>query len=48
MTRGLGALVRKDLLRQIRDPRSVVVYLAAPLLLTFIMGLSFGGGIFGD
>lgn len=48
MLQGLGALVRKDLLRQVRDPKSLLIYLAAPLLLTTIMGLSFGGGIFGD
>jgi len=48
MTRGLDALVRKDLLRQLRDPKGLLIYVAAPLLLTFSMGLSFGGGIFGD
>ncbi|MCP4573159.1 MAG: ABC transporter permease [bacterium] len=40
-------LVRKDLLRAWRDRRAFVVNLLLPLLLTFIMGLSFGGGIFG-
>ncbi len=48
MLRGLGALVRKDLLRQVKDPRSLLIYVAAPLLLTLIMGLSFGGGVFGQ
>ena len=48
MTRGLRALVWKDLKRQFSDRKGVVVYLLVPLLLTFIMGLSFGGGIFGD
>ncbi len=47
MLQGLGALVRKDLLRQVRDPRGLLIYVAAPLLLTLIMGLSFGGGVFG-
>jgi ABC-2 type transport system permease protein len=44
----LFALVRKDLLRQVVDPKGLLIYLAAPLLLTLIMGLAFGGGIFGD
>ncbi len=47
MLSGLGALVRKDLLRQVRDVKSLVIYLGVPLLLTFIMGISFGGGVFG-
>ncbi len=47
MLSGLGAVVRKDLLRQVRDRKSLVIYMAVPLLLTFIMGISFGGGIFG-
>ena len=42
------ALVRKDLARMAADRRALVVNLALPLLLTFIMGLSFGGGVFGD
>ena len=37
----------KDLLRFLGDRRALVVSLALPLVLTFIMGLSFGGGIFG-
>jgi len=41
------ALVRKDLLRQFRDTKGLLIYLAAPLMLTLIMGLAFGGGIFG-
>jgi len=40
-------LARKDLLRSWRDRRAFVINLLLPLLLTFIMGLSFGGGIFG-
>jgi ABC-type Na+ efflux pump permease subunit len=47
MLHGLGALVRKDLLRQVRDVKSLVIYLLVPLLLTLVMGISFGGGIFG-
>ncbi|MEZ4388330.1 MAG: ABC transporter permease [Candidatus Krumholzibacteriia bacterium] len=42
------ALIRKDLLRQVRDTRGLLIYLAAPLLLTVIMGLAFGGGVFGN
>ncbi|MBU8870284.1 MAG: ABC transporter permease [Gemmatimonadales bacterium] len=37
----------KDLLRFLGDRRALVVSLALPLVLTFIMGLSFGGGLFG-
>lgn len=40
-------LTRKDLLRAWRDRRAFVINLLLPLLLTFIMGLSFGGGLFG-
>jgi ABC-type Na+ efflux pump permease subunit len=47
MLAGLGTLVRKDLLRQVRDVKSLGIYLAVPLLLTLIMGISFGGGVFG-
>lgn len=47
MTSGIAALVRKDLLRQVLDRKGLVIYLVAPLVLTGIMGLSFGGGIFG-
>ena len=47
MLQGLGALVRKDLLRQFRDVKGLVIYMAVPLVLTFIMGVSFGGGVFG-
>jgi len=47
MTRGLGALVRKDLRRQLQDVKGLVIYLGVPLVLTFIMGSSFGGGVFG-
>lgn len=37
------ALVRKDLQRILRDRKALVVNLALPLVLTAIMGLSFGG-----
>jgi ABC-2 type transport system permease protein len=47
MTRGLRALVWKDLLRQVKDVKGLLIYLAVPLVLTFIMGVSFGGGVFG-
>ncbi len=36
-------LVKKDLLRFLSDRRALVVNVVLPLLLTFIMGLSFGG-----
>lgn len=38
----------KDLRRFLGDRRALVVSLALPLVLTFIMGLSFGGGMFGS
>jgi hypothetical protein len=38
----------KDLRRFLNDRRALVVSLALPLVLTFIMGLSFGGGLFGS
>lgn len=38
----------KDLRRIWSDRKAFFINLALPLLLTFIMGLSFGGGIFGD
>lgn len=41
-------LARKDLLRGWSDRRAFVINLLLPLLLTFIMGLSFGGGVFGS
>ncbi|MBD3221164.1 ABC transporter permease subunit [bacterium] len=42
-------LVRKDLLRQVRDVKGLLLYLIAPLFLTTIMGMAFGGGsIFGE
>lgn len=44
----IGTMVLKDLRRVVGDRRALVVNLVLPLLLTFIMGLSFGGGIFGD
>ena len=40
----LTALVRKDLQRLVGDRRALIVNLALPLLLTTIMGLSFGNG----
>jgi len=43
----LLALVRKDLQRAAADRRAVIVNLLLPLLLSFVMGLSFGGGFFG-
>jgi len=43
----LTALVRKDLRRMAADRRALLVNLTLPLLLSFIMGLSFGGGVFG-
>ncbi len=44
----VGVLVTKDLRRQWRDRKSIVIQLVVPVLLTVVMGLSFGGGIFGD
>jgi len=44
---GVNALVKKDLLRFKSDQRALVVHMVLPLALTFIMGLSFGGGLFG-
>jgi|GEM_PF-1334245 len=44
----IWALVGKDMLRYFSDRRAMVVNLAVPLVLTFIMGLSFGGGLFGQ
>ncbi len=41
------ALVGTDLRRLAGDRRALIVNLLLPLLLTFIMGLSFGGGFFG-
>ena len=40
-------LTVKDLKRLLSDRRALVINLVLPLLLTFIMGLSFGGGFFG-
>jgi len=42
------ALVRKDLQRVLGDRRALFVNLALPLVLTFIIGLSFGGGFLGS
>jgi ABC-type multidrug transport system permease subunit len=44
----ITSLVRKDLLRVGGDRRALMVNLALPLLLTAIMGLSFGGGSSGQ
>lgn len=41
------ALALKDLRRVWSDRRALAVSLVLPLLLTFVMGLSFGGGVFG-
>ncbi len=41
------ALVRKDLSRAVADRRALAVNVGMPLVLSFIMGLSFGGGLFG-
>ncbi len=46
MTR-LWVFAARDLRRMANDRRALVINLALPLLLTSIMGLSFGGGIFG-
>lgn len=43
----IPSLVRKDLKRFYGDRKALVVNLALPLLLTAIMGLSFGGGLGG-
>lgn len=40
-------VARKDLLRWLRDRKALVISLVLPLVITFIMGLSFGGGVFG-
>lgn len=42
------ALARKDLRRFLGDRRALIVNFSLPLLLTTIMGLSFGGGLFGQ
>ncbi len=42
------SLVRKDLKRIISDRKALVVNLVLPLILTTIMGLSFGGGSSGN
>lgn len=43
-----GVLIAKDLRRQWRDRRALVWQLGGPFLIAAIMGLSFGGGIFGQ
>ncbi len=40
-------LIQKELRRLVSDRKALVVNLSLPLLLTFIMGLSFGGGVMG-
>lgn len=42
--RRLLIMVRKDLLRQIRSPLSVLIMLSFPLLFALLLALSFGGG----
>ncbi len=44
----IASLVRKDLKRIVGDRRALIVNLVLPLLLTTIMGLSFGGGLTGS
>ncbi len=44
----VGVLIAKDLRRQWRDRKAFLWQLAVPLLITGIMGVSFGGGVFGD
>lgn len=46
MTR-VWVFARRDLKRMAADRRALIVNLALPLALTAVMGLSFGGGIFG-
>jgi ABC-2 type transport system permease protein len=46
MTR-LWVFAQRDLRRLAADRRALVINLALPLLLTSVMGLSFGGGVFG-
>lgn len=41
-------VIQKELRRLVSDKKAALVNLALPMLLTFIMGLSFGGGIMGD
>jgi ABC-type Na+ efflux pump permease subunit len=43
----LWIFAERDLRRMAADRRALVVNLALPLVLTSVMGLSFGGGIFG-
>ncbi len=44
----IASLVRKDIKRIVGDRKALVISLALPLLLTTIMGLSFGGGMGGS
>jgi len=44
----VGVLIAKDLRRQWRDRKAFLWQLAVPLVITGIMGVSFGGGVFGD
>lgn len=41
-------LAKKDLRRLVGDRKALIIHLVLPLVLTSIMGLSFGGGIFGS
>jgi ABC-2 type transport system permease protein len=41
-------LIRKDLKRFAADKRALIINISLPLILTTIMGLSFGGGMFGS
>lgn len=43
----VGVLIAKDLRRQWRDRKAFLLQLVVPLLITAVMGVSFGGGIFG-
>jgi ABC-2 type transport system permease protein len=40
-------IIQKELQRMVSDRKALVINLSLPLLLTFIMGLSFGGGVMG-
>ncbi|NTU62997.1 MAG: hypothetical protein HGB05_06240 [Chloroflexi bacterium] len=46
MTR-VWVFAQRDLRRMAADRRALIVNLALPLVLTAVMGLSFGGGVFG-
>jgi ABC-2 type transport system permease protein len=44
----VGILIAKDLRRQWRDRKAFLLRLVVPVMITVVMGVSFGGGIFGD